>query len=135
MVHPVIVGYDGSPSARNALAYAAGTAKQLGRPLLMVYVAPSRAWEFGHPMGLPQDTAALELWLLSDLDEVTDAGDLDVHVRTRWGNPPRELAAIARELRAEALVIGVPRHFWHQAGGSVSGWLARHPRCPVIVVP
>ena len=37
--HPVVVGYDGSSSARNALAYAAGLARRLGRPLLVVYVA------------------------------------------------------------------------------------------------
>jgi nucleotide-binding universal stress UspA family protein len=139
LVHPVIIGYDGSASARNALAYSAGMAKQLGRPLLMVYVASSRGRDFASATGRvvadQHDAEALERWLLSELDQVTDSRDLDVHVRTRRGSPPRELAAIAAELQAEALVIGVPRSFWHHATGSVSGWLARHPRCPVIVVP
>src|SRR5580704_10156542 len=36
--HPVIAGYDGSESSRNALAYAAGVSQRLGRPLLVVYV-------------------------------------------------------------------------------------------------
>jgi nucleotide-binding universal stress UspA family protein len=58
-----------------------------------------------------------------------------VHVRTRRGSPARELAAAAEEFCADALVIGAPRHFWHRVAGSVSGWLARHARCPVIVVP
>jgi nucleotide-binding universal stress UspA family protein len=134
----VIVGYDGSASARNALAYAAGTARQLGRPLLVVYVAPSRvccASASGLVVSTPHDTEALEWWLISELDQVMGHDDLDVYVRTRRGNPSRELAAMAAELRAEALVIGVPKHFWHHVAGSVSGWLARHPRCPVIVVP
>ena len=138
LVHPVIVGYDGSASARNALAYAAGTARQLGRPLLVVYVAPSRvccASASGLVVSTPHDAEALEWWLLSELVQLTHVGELDVHVRTRRGNPPRELAAMAAELRAEALVIGVPKHFWHHIAGSVPGWLARHPRCPVIVVP
>ena len=38
-LYPVIVGYDGSNSARNALAYAAGMARRQERSLLGVYVA------------------------------------------------------------------------------------------------
>ena len=38
--HPVVVGYDGSPSSRNALAYAAGVSRRLSRPLVIVHVTP-----------------------------------------------------------------------------------------------
>jgi len=138
LIHPVIAGYDGSAPARNALAYAAGLAKRLGRPLLVAYVASSGVYcepLTGQVVGLPRDTEALERWLLAELDQVADPADLEVHVRTRRGSPARELAALASELSADALVIGAPTHFWHQVAGSVSGWLARHARCPVIVVP
>jgi nucleotide-binding universal stress UspA family protein len=138
LVHPVIAGYDGSSSARNALAYAAGMARRLGRPLLMVYVtSPGVYCEplTGQVIGLLRDADALERWLLTELDQVTDPGELEVHVRTRRGNPARELAAMAAEFSADALVIGAPRHFWHHLAGSVPGWLARHAKCPVIVVP
>jgi nucleotide-binding universal stress UspA family protein len=64
-----------------------------------------------------------------------DASGLEVHVRTRRGSPARELASIAAEFSADALVIGAPRHFWHHLIGSVPSWLARNARCPVIVVP
>jgi nucleotide-binding universal stress UspA family protein len=138
LAHPVIVGYDGSSSARNALAYAAGMARRLDRPLLMVYVtSPGVYCEplTGQVVGLLRDADALERWLLTELDEVTDAGELEVHVRTRRGNPARELAAMASEFSADALVIGAPRHFWHHVVGSVPGWLTSHASCPVIVVP
>jgi nucleotide-binding universal stress UspA family protein len=138
LAHPVIAGYDGSSSARNALAYAAGMARRLGRPLLMVYVtSPGVYCEplTGQVVGLLRDADALERWLLTELDQVTDPGELEVHVRTRRGNPARELAAMAAEFSADALVIGAPRHFWHHLAGSVPGWLARHAKCPVIVVP
>lgn len=138
LAHPVIAGYDGSSSARNALAYAAGLARRLDRPLLLVYVtSPGVYCEplTGQVVGLPRDTDALERWLLSELDQVADPGELEVHVRTRRGSPARELGAIAAEFSADALVIGAPRHFWHHLAGSVPGWLARHARCPVIVVP
>jgi nucleotide-binding universal stress UspA family protein len=122
--HPVIAGYDGSASSRNALAYAAGVSRRLGRPLLVVYVCSSGVYcepLTGQVVGVPRDVEALERWLLAELDQVT--GDAE------------ELAAAAEEFSADALVIGAPKHIWHRVAGSVSGWLARHARCPVIVVP
>jgi nucleotide-binding universal stress UspA family protein len=138
LAHPVVVGYNGSASARNALAYAAGMARRLGRPLLMVYVtSPGVYCEplTGQVVGLLRDADSLERWLLTELDQAADATELEVHVRTRRGSPARELASIAAEFSADALVIGAPRHFWHHLVGSVPSWLARNARCPVIVVP
>jgi nucleotide-binding universal stress UspA family protein len=136
--HPVVAGYDGSASSRNALAYAAGLSRRLGRPLLIVYVCSSGVYcepLTGQVVGVPRDADALERWLLAELDQVTGNAEIDVHVRTRRGSPARELAAAAEEFSADALVIGAPTHIWHRIAGSVSGWLARHARCPVIVVP
>ena len=136
--HPVIAGYDGSASSRNALAYAAGVSQRLDRPLLVVYVCSSGVYcepLTGQVVGVPRDAEALERWLLAELDQVTGGCEVDVHVRTRRGSPARELAAAAEEFSADALVIGAPKHIWHRVCGSVSGWLARHARCPVIVVP
>jgi len=138
LAHPVVAGYNGSASARNALAYAAGMARRLDRPLLIVYVtSPGVYCEplTGQVVGLLRDADSLERWLLAELDQTADAGGLEVHVRTRRGSPARELAAIAAEFSADALVIGAPRHFWHHLIGSVPSWLARNARCPVIVVP
>jgi nucleotide-binding universal stress UspA family protein len=138
LAHPVVAGYNGSASARNALAYAAGMARRLGRPLLMVYVtSPGVYCEplTGQVIGLLRDADSLERWLLSELDQSADASELEVHVRTRRGSPARELASIAAEFSADALVIGAPHHFWHHLIGSVPSWLARNARCPVIVVP
>jgi nucleotide-binding universal stress UspA family protein len=89
----------------------------------------------GQVMSLPGDTDAVDRWLLSELDQVTGPVELDVHVRTRRGSPARELASLAAELSADAVVIGAPGHFWHHIAGSVPGWLTRHASCPVIVVP
>jgi nucleotide-binding universal stress UspA family protein len=137
-VHPVIAGYDGSAPARNALAYAAGMARRLGRPLLVVYVTSQGVYcepLTGQVVGLLRDAEALERWLLAELDEVAGPAELEVHVRTRRGSPARELAALAADLSADALVTGAPAHFWHRLVGSVPGWLVRHASCPVIVVP
>ncbi len=135
--HPVVAGYDGSMSSRHALAYAAGMARRLGRPLLLVYVVPGICCEplTGQVIGATRDDAETARWLLAELDQVFDRADLTVSVHTRRGNPARELAAAADESSADALVVGAPEHVWHHVAGSVPGWLARHAHCPVIVVP
>jgi len=138
LAHPVIAGYNGSSSARNALAYAAGMARRLNRPLLIVYVTSPGVYcepMTGQVVGLLRDADSLERWLLAELDQAADSVGLEVHVRTRRGSPARELAAISAEFSADALVIGSPAHFWRRLVGSVPAWLARHARCPVIIVP
>ena len=136
--HPVVVGYDGSGSSRHALAYAAGMARRLGRPLLLAYItSPSIFCEplSGQVIAPVRDSAETHRWLLAELDEVCDREGLDVRIVTRQGSPARELAAAADEFSADALVIGAPASVWHHVAGSVPGWLARHAHCPVIVVP
>src|SRR5450631_4248629 len=136
--HPVVAGYDGSPSSRHALAYAAGMARRLGRPLLLAYItSPSIFCEplSGQVIAPARDSEEIHRWLLAELDEVCDREGLDVRIVTRQGSPARELAAAADEFSADALVSGAPARVWHHVAGSVPGWLARHAHCPVIVVP
>jgi nucleotide-binding universal stress UspA family protein len=136
--HPVVVGYDGSPSARNALAYAAGMARRSGRPLLVVHVLPPTVRSdplTGLAVALPSDLEAMERWLLAELDQVADTAGLSVHVRARRGGRARELAATAAELSADALVIGAPTRCWHYFAGFAAGRLATHAHCTVILVP
>jgi len=136
--HPVVAGYDGSQSSRHALAYAAGMARRLGRPLVVAYIcSPGVYCEplTGQVIGASRDAEEMQRWLLAELDEVCDRAGLDVRVLTRRGSPAKELAAAAREFSADALVIGAPEHVWHHVAGSVPGWLTRHAHCPVIVVP
>jgi len=138
LAHPVVVGYDGSGSSRHALAYGAGMARRLGRPLLLAYItSPSIFCEplSGQVIAPIRDSDETHRWLLAELDEVCDREGLDVRIVTRQGSPARELAAAAAEFSADALVIGAPARVWHHVAGSVPGWLARHAHCPVIVVP
>jgi nucleotide-binding universal stress UspA family protein len=138
LAHPVVVGYDGSGSSRHALAYGAGMARRLGRPLLLAYItSPSIFCEplSGQVIAPVRDSDETHRWLLAELDEVCDREGLDVRIVTRQGSPARELAAAADEFSADALVIGAPARVWHHVAGSVPGWLARHAHCPVIVVP
>ena len=134
-LYPVIVGYDGSSSARNALAYAAGMARRQERSLLGVYVTSTRGPATATGVPVAKDTQAVERWLLTELAEAASPVGVQVHAHTRWGHPARELSALATELSADALVIGAPARSWRRLAGSVPGWLAAHASCPVIVVP
>ncbi len=136
--HPVVIGYDGSPSSRNALAYAAGLARRLARPLLVVYVVPYGVYcepMTGQVICTARERQDLEPWLLAELNQVCDAEGLDVRVMARRGNAAKELAAAADSSSADALVVGASGHKLRHVAGSIPGWLARHARCPVIVVP
>ena len=136
--HPVVVGYDGSQSSRNALAYATGLARRLSRPLLVVYVVPYGVYcepMTGQVICASREKGELERWLISELNQVCDAEGLEVSVIARRGNAAKELAAAADVSSADALVVGAPGHRLHHMVGSIPSWLARHARCPVIVVP
>ena len=136
--HPVVIGYDGSPSSRNALAYAAGLARRIARPLLIVYVVPYGVYcepMTGQVICASRESGELESWLLAEFDQVCDREGLEVSVIARRGNAAKELAATVCSSNADALVVGVPGRRLHHLGGSIPGWLTRHARCPVIVVP
>jgi nucleotide-binding universal stress UspA family protein len=136
-IHPVIVGYDGSGPSRNALAYASGLARNVGRPLLMIYVVPF----FGclDPLGsaVPGTVGSeeLERWLRSELDQVTAGREMEVHVCALYGDPARELKTAAVEYSADALVIGSSGRFRGYFTGTLEARLVKRARCPVIVVP
>jgi len=136
--HPVVIGYDGSPSSRNALAYAAGLARRLTRPLLVVYVVPFGVYcepMTGQVICAVRERSELDSWLLAELDQVCDREGLEVSVMARRGNAAKELAAAADSSSADALVVGAPGSRLHHVAGSIPSWLARHAKCPVIVVP
>jgi nucleotide-binding universal stress UspA family protein len=125
--HPVLTGYDGSNASRHALAYAAGMARRLDRWLVVVHV-----WR-------PNGVAFVPLtermrWLRTELADA-DLTGLDIEMIVRPGDPARELRSITMERNADAIVIGAPERFLHRFTGSVPAWLARHARCPAVIVP
>lgn len=125
--YPILTGYDGSTASRRALAYAAGMARRLDRWLVVVHV-----WR---PIGSAVvPLAELMRWLRAELAG-TDLTGLDIEMIVRYGSPARELRAITAERKADAIVVGAPERFPHRFVGSVAAWLARHARCPAVIVP
>ena len=120
------------------MAYAVGLARRLSRPLLVVYVVPFGVYcepITGQVICAVRERGELDSWLLAELEQVCDAEGLEVSVMARRGNAAKELAAAADSSSADALVVGAPGQRLHHLAGSTPSWLARHARCPVIVVP
>lgn len=125
--YPILTGYDGSNASRRALAYAAGMARRLDRWLVVVHV-----WRGDRFTFVPL-TERMR-WLRTELADA-DLTGLDIEMIVRVGDPARELHSVTAGRDADAIVIGAPGRFRRRFAGSVAAWLARHARCPAVIVP
>jgi nucleotide-binding universal stress UspA family protein len=134
----VLVGVDGTPTSRNAAAYAAGIARRQHAQLVVVTVqSPPRMGGLA-----PLATAALE----ETLQQV--ATDLETQVRTgaelagvsmsyvmARGDAFTEISRVAEEVFADSVVVGASAQAGHRLVGSLAVRLIRAGRWPVTVVP
>lgn len=130
----VIVGYDGSPDAKRALAWANGLAKQLGAPLRVVVATGD--------MRLRQVTELDQEWERHRLAELV----ADARAAVAAVPLPRESLELVDAGPAPALIAGADRSSVIVVGsrghgrvsgalsGSVTGHVARHAPCTVVVV-
>jgi nucleotide-binding universal stress UspA family protein len=140
VTHPILAGYDGSAASRHALAYAAGMARRLDGYLIVAHVSTAQIAVAGGYSLVPLAGGALAKddrlgWLLAELADAVDVTGLRVEVLERDGDPARELANVAAQMNADAIVIGAPERLMHRFAGSVPAWLVRHASCPVVIVP
>jgi nucleotide-binding universal stress UspA family protein len=139
MSAPVVVGFDGSPSAHAAVRYGVGEALLRGCGLRLVHAF---SWPLIYPpFGAgydPQDhgprVAMLELLTVTARDVRREHPELPVDTRIVDGSPGGVLVAASSQ--AAVLVVG------HRGMGGFTGLLAGsvgiqvtgHAHCPVVVV-
>jgi len=135
----VVVGYDGSVSAKVAAGWAADEAERLGAGLAVVYAA-----DYTGLVGGPVSTSP---WLpgvsIDEARRVAEAGaalararrpGLAVEARTEIGSPG---TVLLRQSEGAALVVVGTRGHGDLAGtllGSVASRVTAHANCPVVVV-
>jgi nucleotide-binding universal stress UspA family protein len=141
----IVVGVDGSPGSRKALAWAMTQARLTGATVEAV-----AAWEepvmllgYGYPIGetgnLEGDgLAAITQKIVDDTVAavVAEQGEpAGVRTRTVMGHPAQVLTDAA--VGAQLLVVGSRGHgtFAGMLLGSVSQHCVQHANCPVVVVP
>jgi nucleotide-binding universal stress UspA family protein len=139
--HRIVVGVDGSPSSKAALAWAVEQAK-----LTDASVEAVMAWQYPisfaraayAPIGPPRDAdfaAEAEQVLGAAIIETADpSGSVKVDAIVREGNPAKVLLAEAAD--ADLLVLGSRGHggFAEALLGSVSQHCVHHAQCAVVIM-
>lgn len=133
----IVVGIDGSPSAKAALRWALGQAR-----LTRARVHAVTAWEFpvyyGWGATVPHgDHAALAGKMLAQSVQEAlgfDLPDVEVLESVVAGHPAQVLLDLSRQ--AGLLIVGSRGHggFAGTLLGSVSQHCVQHSQCPVVVV-
>lgn len=143
----VVVGTDGSASARSALEWAIREAAVRQAPLTVLTVHEiSHSFWSGRPIVLPADENQLEAAKaaaseLTDkvLKELPEGKPASVTIKAVNGSPADELVAAAAD--ADLLVVGARGGAEagglaaHSPIGSVSNKVLHRAHCPVAVVP
>lgn len=136
--NPVVVGYDESPEAAQALRWAAGQAAARGVELRVLYAAEPPVplpWTSGAHLPSASAMQHLAARVASRGAELarTHHPGLTVHGRGAVGSPAAELVSLSQS--ASLVVVGKGVHTDPLGSlGSVSFALGAHARCPVVVV-
>lgn len=140
----VIVGVDGSETARKAVRWAAREAKLRGMKLELVsaWEIPIYSYAYGYGFGpaiseemMKSLTARAEDHLAEALDEArAEAREVQIETIAVEGQPAKVLVEVAKG--ADLLVVGSRGlgGFRELLLGSVSQQCAQHATCPVVIV-
>jgi nucleotide-binding universal stress UspA family protein len=135
----IVVGYDGSPASRAALAHAAGRAGDDGRIYVVYAYSLPMDW-----LGMPNYQHLLDLELkraqgLIDRLEHESGADLqgvDWESEVIGGAPARTIANVASTRGADEIIVGTRGHGRARALlGSVAHEVIHLAECPVTVIP
>ena len=143
LLRRILLATDGTEEAELAARVAVELAMSTGSELHLVHVkllpiTPPYPdvldWRWGEDLALAEREAR-EL-LDEQVKKVEDAGGTVARVHLREEEPAEEIVALAEELGADLIVVG-SRHrgrIRRALAGSVSDWVVRHARCPVLVI-
>lgn len=137
----ILVGVDDSVTASRAAWYAAGLARRQGAKVVALYVAPLAGMALATSAGPGVLAAENEIQdeIAKELAERagTIASDLGISVRfiAAHGDPYHEITRVAKETRADAIVVGASLKAGHRLMGSLAVRLVRAGKWPVTVVP
>jgi nucleotide-binding universal stress UspA family protein len=138
----LVVGVDGSPTSLRAAAYAAGLARRQRTRLVIVYARkqPAAFISIADHAGLAAKEAMdaqdeVEAQLREALRSQAKLWDIDAQLVVRFGDPLSVLCEVAKEVRADAVIVGSSASVGHRIAGSLAVKLVRSGRWPVTVVP
>ena len=144
MSRKIVVGYDGSDSAKAALDFSVNLAKAQGGNVVVAHVLEWSPYSFLTPQELEErhkrrgeelqraETAVLK----PVIDGLADSG-VAVSTSLKYGHITETLCKIAKDEGADQIVIGRTGHsgLATRIFGSVAGSLAQAAPVPVTIVP
>jgi nucleotide-binding universal stress UspA family protein len=137
----ILVGVDDSVTALRAAAYAAGLARRQRARVVVVYVAPVGGMGMASPAAPAVIAAENEAYgeIAKEIAERAElmASELGLSVTfvSAHGDPYHEITRVAKETRADAIVVGASLKAGHRLMGSLAVRLVRAGKWPVTVVP
>jgi nucleotide-binding universal stress UspA family protein len=136
-IQTIIVGYDETEPARRALERAAQLARAFGAKLVVTSVAPTLLGT-GRTAGPidPTDTPGDHREQLVHAREALAELSLQAEFVPALGDPAHTIVELAEDRQADLIVVGTrePSVLERLLGQSVSGSVARHTRCDVLIV-
>ena len=137
----ILLATDGSEEAELAARAAVELAKSTGAELHLVHIKLLPITPpYPEVLDCREDLERAEREARELLDEqvkkVEDAGGTVAEAHLREELPAEQIVAIAKELGAYLIVVGSQHRgrIRRALAGSVSDWVVRHARCPVLVV-
>ncbi|KXF90424.1 universal stress protein [Phaeobacter inhibens] len=144
MASKIVVGYDGSTSARTALNFALDVAKAQGGSIVVAHVLEWSPYSFLSAAELAErhkrrteELERAETALIRPLLKDLETSGVDVTATVKYGNIAEVLVSIAKSEGANHVVIGRTGHsaLSSRLFGSVAGSLAQAAPVPVTIVP
>lgn len=137
----ILVSYDGSDNANNALHYAINMAKAYQEDLILLHVQPKLETYntkrfFNHDEIISYQNE-LGNEILSHAESILSGEDIAYKTIVRFGSPKTEICQLAKELNVHSIVMG-SRGMDPLIGkilGSVSYGVLFQAPCPVVIVP
>jgi nucleotide-binding universal stress UspA family protein len=131
----VVVGVDGSDTSERALYYAFGLARRQRSRVIAVHAVPLAALDsLALAGGLPGE-ADFQSELEQAVRGLAREHDVAACFVSVVGDPAAVILRVARDERADAIVVGASRAPGHRLFGSTAVRAVRRCPCPVTVVP
>lgn len=134
----VIVAVDESGGSWSAIRLAASEARWRQSPLIAVIADRATGVPAGRPLSTVRtaddDQAAAETAARGEIRDALGDESGQVDLRVMSGLSGRAIVAAAREARAQLIVLAA-RSGISVLPGTVSQYVLRNARCPVLVVP
>jgi nucleotide-binding universal stress UspA family protein len=137
----ILVGVDESVTAARAASYSFGLARRQGARVAEVYVAPLSGMAFTTSAGPAVVVAENEIHdeIAKELADRAEAAARELGISITFmithGDPFHEITRVAKETRADAIVVGASLKAGHRLMGSLAVRLVRAGKWPVTVVP